>query len=581
MQNKGATDYDILEIMVSLKKESRSNIDETTNRRILTEGITLEAEKKFTIPFCVPSENRKEPFSQDIELAVAFALSELDRAKGGGLIVRQPEEKIVFISKIGYPLWLIPWSDIVLVFDGLGKESYTLRYASHVEVKPFMDDLVQSLNNRETYLAFIKDRFHHIQNLQSEESFNVKGLMAIPEFLSEFDTSLQESIRINDDTNNLKLLTPIIDESALASEVNIINDIHSSLQRDIKNLNKCMKFLDNAAKQYVREVQGTIQAVKEEFSAKIKAEKNRLIPIVAAIKDEYNVRVTGSSKYYESQRIPIQKELVKLEKDKHYTQSKIEYYKAEAKKQAENNPAVEKKWKEKANKTKKELGRIEDQLSKIQEALKNVEERQGLETIKLKDELETKEREAIKILNDLEVSQEAKILIQKEQEEILENGTKRVIDQINKVVKLLDFELLQFSKVGLKHGLNCKGNVLFYIPFYITCFQSQQKERYFFLQPSVASTIRLAARLKVMMGASRIKDFMAPRFKTILPLIDIFQFLIEKNAVFKSELQELGAKASILNSNESCNKIRDGLIYLRDEGWLSEREYASLSHELQ
>ena len=111
--------------------------------------------------------------------------------------------------------------------------------------------------------------------------------------------------------------------------------------------------------------------------------------------------------------------------------------------------------------------------------------------------------------------------------------------------------------------------------------QSQQKERYFFLQPSVASTIRLAARLKVMMGASRIKDFMAPRFKTILPLIDIFQFLIEKNAVFKSELQELGAKASILNSNESCNKIRDGLIYLRDEGWLSEREYASLSHELQ
>ena len=581
MQNKGATDYDILEIMVSLKKESRSNIDETTNRRILTEGITLEAEKKFTIPFCVPSENRKEPFSQDIELAVAFALSELDRAKGGGLIVRQPEEKIVFISKIGYPLWLIPWSDIVLVFDGLGKESYTLRYASHVEVKPFMDDLVQSLNNRETYLAFIKDRFHHIQNLQSEESFNVKGLMAIPEFLSEFDTSLQESIRINDDTNNLKLLTPIIDESALASEVNIINDIHSSLQRDIKNLNKCMKFLDNAAKQYVREVHGTIQAVKEEFSAKIKAEKNRLIPIVAAIKDEYNVRVTGSSKYYESQRIPIQKELVKLEKDKHYTQSKIEYYKAEAKKQAENNPAVEKKWKEKANKTKKELGRIEDQLSKIQEALKNVEERQGLETIKLKDELETKEREAMKILNDLEVSQEAKILIQKEQEEILENGTKRVIDQINKVVKLLDFELLQFSKVGLKHGLDCNGNVLFYIPFYITYFQSQQKERYFFLQPSVASTIRLAARLKVMMGASRIKDFMAPRFKTILPLIDIFQFLIEKNAVFKSELQELGAKASILNSNESCNKIRDGLIYLRDEGWLSEREYASLSHELQ
>ncbi len=79
---------------------------------------TGSALKEFILPFTALSENRKEPFTAELETAAVFALAEEERAKGGGLISSRPEEKIVFIAKIGYPLWLFPWQEITLIFDG-------------------------------------------------------------------------------------------------------------------------------------------------------------------------------------------------------------------------------------------------------------------------------------------------------------------------------------------------------------------------------------------------------------------------------------------------------------------------------
>jgi hypothetical protein len=104
---------------------------------LISENLDSEV-KRFVLPFSVPSENRKEPFTLDLEAATVFSLAELDRKKGGGLILRRHEEKITFIAKIGYPLWLFPWFKAILVFDGLNKSSYTLSYAVFPDTKAFM-----------------------------------------------------------------------------------------------------------------------------------------------------------------------------------------------------------------------------------------------------------------------------------------------------------------------------------------------------------------------------------------------------------------------------------------------------------
>ena len=97
--------------------------------------------KQFILPFSVLSDNRKDSFTPDLEAAALFSLAELDRTKGGGLIVKQPEEKIEFIAKVGYPIWLFPWAETVLILDGLNRSNYTLPYAAVPDVKAFMENL--------------------------------------------------------------------------------------------------------------------------------------------------------------------------------------------------------------------------------------------------------------------------------------------------------------------------------------------------------------------------------------------------------------------------------------------------------
>ena len=129
--------------------------------------------KQFILPFSVLSENRKEPFTPDLEAAALFSLAELDRTKGGGLIVKQTEETIKFIAKVGYPIWLFPWAETVLIFDGLSRSNYTLLYAAIPDVKAFIENLKRGSKTRETHLAFLSDNLNYFQISETEKSLLV------------------------------------------------------------------------------------------------------------------------------------------------------------------------------------------------------------------------------------------------------------------------------------------------------------------------------------------------------------------------------------------------------------------------
>jgi hypothetical protein len=121
----------------------------------MSSRIGLET-REFNLPFSVPSENRKDPFTPELETAAVFAFSELRRTKGGGFL-KQPEEKILFITKMGYPLWLFPNGERALIFDGLNRADCTLQYAAIPNVKNFLEELRRSSKNLETYEAFLSD----------------------------------------------------------------------------------------------------------------------------------------------------------------------------------------------------------------------------------------------------------------------------------------------------------------------------------------------------------------------------------------------------------------------------------------
>jgi hypothetical protein len=537
--------------------------------------------KQFILPFSVPSESRKEPFTLDLEAATVFSLAELDRKKGGGLILRQPEEKITFIAKIGYPLWLFPWSKTILIFDGLNKSSYTLSYAVVPDTKAFIENLNGSSKMRETHSAFLSDHLNYFRAPMKEKDALVNGLISDSKFLSEFDSYRREAAKIEDQPLNVALLPPMIDESAVLHVTQELDILHSSFKEDVEVLRQCMTLLNKVTNTFIKELRDDIKDIKDEFAAKIKEEEEIVTPIVNRLKEEYDNQLTELAKNFEKQQLPVQKEKVKLEKSKEETLARIERYKLEARTSAEKaDSASEQVWKEKISDAHKELTTIEYQLKTTEKTLKDLEERRSLEILNLRSGLEAKVKEARKNLLELESSRDAKILIHRQEMEKLEKQTKLINDQTGRTVKLREANIAQLESLGIKLKVESRESALVYVPFYLVCYQVGSKKRYMILPPSVVSTVGLSTKLKGALGRTKIKGLLVPRFRALASLRDTIQVLTQQSAMFETEVTELGEKANILATGPMHEEISKGLAYLRNEGWFSDKEYNTIRHRL-
>ena len=62
--------------------------------------------------------------------------------------------------------------------------------------------------------------------------------------------------------------------------------------------------------------------------------------------------------------------------------------------------------------------------------------------------------------------------------------------------------------------------------------------------------------------------------------MDTLQVLNQQNAVFGTELKEIGERVNMLNMDSMCARIKNGLDVITKEGWLSEKEHQALSQKI-
>jgi DNA repair exonuclease SbcCD ATPase subunit len=531
---------------------------------------------QFILPFSALSENRKEQFTEEMEKATIFCFSEIERAKGGGLILKQPVEKLAFMAEICYPFWLISWSKFNLLFDGLSSKAYNLTYKVIADVKTFMENIERSSKTLETYMAFLSDNVNYFQTLTTEKEMVLKSLVTDPNFLNEFALYLSEAEQVETSSPDMVMLSPTIDETTISSITLELENLKSEFEKDIDDLYKNMKLLNKTTRNFVKTINSKIKTIKEEFGREIKQQESVITPKVNRLNEEYDEQITKLTNDFEKRLLPVQKEKVKLEKTREQTLNKIERCKIEAKTCAASKDVVgERKWKEKTNESKKELSEIEAEIRELEGKMKEIDESRSLETFKLRSEWEANVKEAKKDLLELEASQDAKIQVHSREIEKLEKLTSTIIGQIDKTAKMREAKLAEFEKLGIEQKQ--KENVLIYVPFYLVCYQSQSKRRYVPFSPSIVNSISLLAKLKGALGKAKVKQLLVPRFKTITTFLNKFPALIERDAVFEREINEASEKADMLKTNATREQIDNGLKRLKEEGWFSEKEYVAFA----
>jgi hypothetical protein len=536
--------------------------------------MLTSAAKRFSLPF-----SNQKTSTSEVEAAAVFAVAELERGKGGGLITRQPEEKLVFLSKIGYPLWLFPRSDVGFVFDGFGDSSYNVSFLDVQSAKAFKESLEANSAPKENYLTFLSDHGSYFQQPMKEKQLVFRGLIADSDFKGEFNVYRKEAAEITAPPN-IALLAPALEESAVLAMLSEFEKLQSGLREEAERLTECIRFVNKTTSQYITEIDYKASATKEEADAKIRAQEELVNPKIKQLTKDYERKIKNATESFDKELESLRKQKTKTLKSIASNEEKIKLYEREAKAQAEKKHVVyEKRWKEKIKRIRKDLGGLKKELKNIDNNFKKLSKQKTLEISKLNFGLDAEIKFAREPLLQLEAARDAKIRVFKLETEKLLKFEKPVLEGLSKSTKLRETIKVRFDGLGIKDS-SLKNSALFYVPFYAVCYEAGLARRYVFIPPSAVGSADFSAKIKGAFGMSKIKDHLTPRFKTVATLISKVQELTRQNGMFESQLNSLAEKNNLLTNSLFMENVRKGLVYLKSEDWVSEKEYQLLSSHL-
>ena len=538
------------------------------------EKTVVSETQKFILPFSEkPDPSAK--FDRDIatEVAAIFALAEIDREKGGRILSRHLGEKINFIAKIGYPFWLYPLSDKVALFDGLNLSEHVLSYTKIANVKHFLDGLKNSLRNCENFEYFLAEHEQYFEKTDPKANLKLQGLIVKIGILNEFDSYRKEATKATDQLAYIGLLSSPINQSKLLSATQEIARLHASLEKETKNLNASIEVLGKGSRQFHNTLHDEIEAIKQEFDLSIKTEENIAVHILEGIREQYNRKTASLARLFKDDQVPLHAEKIKLVKCKNELTNEIEQYYANTKKVVSGDEKAKPRWKNMIKQAKDKLSETEKRLKLNEKKLEELEERRASEVLQLKSAQESEIKDARKKIVELEASRDAKILVAKQEMEKLASSTKLISDQIGKLVKLKETDIAQFDKLGIKSFSENLDKALVYVPFYVISYDKETRDRYLIVPPSSMSAINMSTKLKAVLGKARIKSFLTPRFKELTSMAENIQTQSQENSIFAAEIKQLGAVNNILLMAWIRDEIDKGLMDLKNQGWLNEKEY--------
>jgi len=532
------------------------------------------------LPFSTSAKDRTLPFTEEMEMATVFYMTESDRRKGEGLILKKPPEELVFIAKSYYPIWLVPWSGKALLFDGLGVSTPALLYGVLPDVKSFINDIQGSSEKRQAYSAALTDHAHYFQSFKSVEEKTTLGLITNPDFIQDFQIYLTDAEEADESKIKEVCLSPIVDEPSISSALNELSELKTTLESDVRTLRDAMKLIDATTRQHVNAIREEIKKIQAELNEKISEAKSLAMDNVRQIQEKYDARILKTSQRYERQLQQLDQERVKLEKTEDRAFVQIERCEAEIQASRTRRDSVgERRWKEEKEKWKREASALKKSIEDMNKQIEETESRKKIEISNVRAEFNAQSEEAMKDVRELEAAKESKTQRSQQETKMLEDSTSELLAQLDKLTKQKRVALEEMDKMGMPEQR--RKLALAHVPFYLSCLQAGVQRRYVVYPPSIAGSMRAITKFKGMLGVSKLRSLFQQRSKAVTNILNQLTILIERDPVFKRDLHDAGDHSNILQKAESRERIRKGLEDLRNEEWISTNEVQALTASLK
>jgi hypothetical protein len=534
------------------------------------------ASSRIALPYIVEDNERKKPFTQDMETAAILCLAEAKRKKPR--ILGTSQEKLSFISKFYYPLWIIPWNDASIIVDGLETFSRTITYMKPPDVKLFVEDLQMSKTFRELFQSSLKKHTKTFEDFIDTTQISMNAVVADKETLTIISQYIAQGPASKEKkTMPIALIPPKLDEKVALKMAEKLFDNWRLIQSEIKGLQYAINVLSEENRFHEQKIASEVEHIIETFEKKISRIKSEVDKRIEKLMIERNAKI---KKIFEAS----EKELKGALKEKEKYEQKLDklergkrvYEKRKQIRKRKGNEAGVVYWDHKIKACKNKISETKGKFKVLSQFIEKTRKQSEFGIKKLNGSYQgmiDKERKKVSDVENLRDSQIKRT--QKEIEE-LASETSAITNLIGQLIEKKRLHASQLKELTI--SWRPKKTTLINVPFYVFRYETETKSRYHVHPPAVVMGYEGIIRKiqKVIWSfslESRIKLLLHPRSKALEEMFTSkFAEKIRKDKALVEIVYRVGSFNNLLNTQNFVETLAKGMEELKVEGWIDQEE---------
>ncbi len=531
---------------------------------------------KLTLPFAVSAQNRIKNFTEDMEMAAILYNAESNREKGEGYILKRADEKLVFIAKAVYPIYLVPWVKGTLAFDGLGITKHTLSYDTVPDTSAFNKDIIENTRTTEAYSTALARNSHYFENFTAREEKTMDNLIANPDFLQDFAIYFSKAESPEKPSITRAILSSIIEQSEISASIQELAWLMTKISEDTEGIEASMKLLNKTTNERIGTIQKEIKETRKEYDRRIEKVKPRVRRKTRQIQEKYGRIITRAYRQFEKRLQLLNKNRAKHQKMQRHLTTEVNRCKTGiASSRRRNKKRNEASWNSRLKRIEKRLSPLAKNIKIIDENIRSIETAKIKRISQLRLECDNSREKAALIFGELAASREAEVKMKRQEITSLEQATAQITRQMKELVASKKAALNEVDKINVPTGK--RAFALVYLPFYLARYEKEGKQRYLITPPSIVGDMDLLTKMKGALGAAKMKAFLQPRSKAIATFLNQLVPLLQQNPMLEKEVTEAGIQESLLRIKELRLGVKKGLEELENEQWISKDEVENFS----
>jgi len=503
-----------------------------------------------TIPYASVDASRERPFTHELEIASLYILAD----------ARRGSDRLTATSLVYYPFQIRKWEGEMVVVDMLGLNELKFRYNHIPDVETFQEKLDAVIEDPQAFLNALKEGREVYGNFPGWDTLSIRGLVSRPGKPEEVEALLQSAQELRD-YGGSNIFQPTLKARDVRAIFSQLNSIERDINRDVRTLTRAKASLGKALNIALKVLDEEVENVRDSSAkslSKLEARVNRKrARLEKALKKDLDKMKASFSKEVG----PLREERTKRRRRLNRLESRLERLRAEGDQQT-------------LREQREALDELMTQLGEMEEAIKELEtthrgevkEVQGkvaseirVEERSVREE-ESKGQKAVQGWLDLraEVEREADVVSRMIDSLVKKKGGRR--ESLSRARVKLDAEEAEV-----------------HVPFYIFRFG---ESRFDFHPPVVVGEPQgLFNRLRRMLAENlegKMNTLIRPQGLFLDKHLERAVKSLGRKGEVSDAYREKEEGLNVFRSRSAMDKIMEGLVEMRRDGWIGDGEYIRL-----